>query len=115
MKSMPRCGCAPWARSEMPALSSHNGSATLLAFPGAAAGSDTAAIAAAFKAHRLPELLAAQLLRAAGGCPQAGLESGLARALAMRMEFEPLDLARSRGVLLIGAAGAGKSAAAAAI
>jgi flagellar biosynthesis protein FlhF len=97
----------------MAALSTVRESATLIAFPGAESGQATATLAAALKAHRLPELLAAQLLRAAGGTTDP--EAGLAHALAGRMTLEPLDLEQARCILLIGAGGADKSAAAAAI
>jgi hypothetical protein len=87
-------------------------SATLLPFPGAAQNLSSGVIATALRRHRLPELLAAQLLRAAGDSePQAGL----ARALAARMGVMPLDFAGTRPILLLGAAGVGKSAVAAAI
>jgi flagellar biosynthesis protein FlhF len=87
--------------------------ATLLAFPGAGQNQHSGAIAAALRRHRLPERLTAQLLRATAGAsdPQAAL----ARALASRMTVEPLDLSAARPILLIGASGAGKSRAAAAI
>jgi flagellar biosynthesis protein FlhF len=97
----------------MPALSTPAGSATLLAFPGAAAGNAAAIIAAALKAHRLPELLAARLLRGAGGFSDP--EIALTNALAALIKLEPLDLEQARGILLIGAADAGKSQAASAI
>jgi flagellar biosynthesis protein FlhF len=97
----------------MPALSSSRESATLLAFPGAVPGHAAAAIATALKAHRLPELLTAQLLRAAGSVTDP--QTALADALAARMAVEPLDLEQARGILLIGAGGAGKSMTAAAI
>ena len=96
----------------MGALSTSSGSATLIAFPGGG-GNANAVIAAALKAHRLPELLAAQLLRGAGGF--ADPETALTDALASRIRLEPLDLERARGILLIGADNAGKSLAASAI
>jgi flagellar biosynthesis protein FlhF len=97
----------------MAALSVTRQSATLIAFPGAPSGHGVAAIAAALRAHRLPELLAAQLLRAVGnaGDPLAAL----AQALAARMRLQPLNLERAHGVLLMGVQGAGKSTVAAAI
>jgi hypothetical protein len=82
-------------------------SATLLSFPGARPGDAQAEIAAAFKAHRLPELLAAQLLRAAHCHSDA--KSALTEALAIEIKSEALDLRKARGILLIGACGAGKS------
>lgn len=97
----------------MPALSTSSGSATLIAFPGAATGNANAAIAAALKAHRLPEFLSAQLLRGAGGV--ADPETALADALAARIRLAPLDLEKARGILLIGADDADKNLAAAAI
>jgi flagellar biosynthesis protein FlhF len=97
----------------MAALSTFPGSATLIAFPGAATGNASAAIAAALKAHRLPEFLSAQLLRGAGGF--ADPETALTDALAARIRLEPLDLEKARGILLIGADDADKHLAAAAI
>jgi flagellar biosynthesis GTPase FlhF len=97
----------------MVALSTRSGSADLIVFPGAPCAHGGAAIAAALKRHRLPELLVAQLLRAAG--PSADPETALADALAARMKLEPLNLDQAHGILLIGASGAGKSTAAAAI
>lgn len=93
------------------ALPAH--SATLLAFPGMGSGRAAAAIAPALKAHRLPELLAAQLLRAVGSADD--VHGALTAALAARMTIRPLDLAHAHGVLLVGPSGAGKSTAAAAI
>jgi flagellar biosynthesis GTPase FlhF len=95
----------------MAALSTTSESATLIAFPGGR--EDRCAIAAALKAHRLPELLAAQLLRASKD--EADPHKALAKALAARMHLAPLDLDGLNGILLIGASGAGKSTAAAAI
>ena len=97
----------------MPALSTSSGSATLIAFPGAASGNVATIIASALKAHRLPELLASQLLRGTGGF--ADPEIALTNALAARITLEPLDLEQAHGILLIGAADAGKSLAASAI
>jgi hypothetical protein len=97
----------------MVALSPRSGSADLIAFPGVPAGNAGGAIAAALKAHRLPELLAARLLRAAGPSPDP--ETALADALAAHMTLEPLKLERAQSILLIGASGAGKSTASAAI
>lgn len=96
----------------MAALSHTQEGATLLAFPGPANPS-TGIVAAALKAHRLPELLAAQLLRAGAG--EFDPHAALARALAARMKVAPLDLEQARAILLIGPSGAGKSTAAAAI
>jgi flagellar biosynthesis protein FlhF len=97
----------------MGALSTSSGSATLIAFPGAAAGQANAAIATALKAHRLPEFLSAQLLRGAGGF--ADPETALTDALAARIHLAPLDLEKARGILLIGADDADKHLAASAI
>jgi hypothetical protein len=97
----------------MTALCAARESATLLAFPGAAREISTGVIAAALRRHRVPDLLAAQLLRAGAGI--ADPEKALARALSSRMMVEPLDLEAAHGILLIGASGAGKSQAAAAI
>lgn len=96
----------------MAALSHHRESATLLAFPGARQDIAAGVIAAALRRHRLPELLTAQLLRAASG---ADPHAALARALSSRMGVTPLDLDTARPILLLGESGAGKSAVAAAI
>jgi hypothetical protein len=90
----------------------HREGATLLAFPGAAQNIANGVIATALRRHRLPELLAAQLLRSAR---DADPHAALTRALSSRMGVEPLDLASRRPLLLIGASGVGKSAVAAAI
>lgn len=92
-------------------LSAHG--ARLLAFPGLRSGHAAAAIAPALKAHRLPELLAAQLLRAAGSGSDP--HEALTAALKARMRVEALDLARTHGILLVGPSGSGKSSVAAAI
>jgi hypothetical protein len=96
----------------MAALCAHRESATLLAFPGATQNISSGVIAAALRRHRVPELLAAQLLRLATA-PDP--HTALARALSSRMGVTPLDLAGSRPILLIGAEGVGKSAVAAAM
>jgi hypothetical protein len=88
-------------------------SATLLAFPGVRQNFSSGAIAAALRRHRVPEKLAAQLLRASEGI--ADPQAALARALSSRMAVEPLELDAQRAILLIGASGAGKSQVAAAI
>jgi len=95
------------------ALAAAHPGATLLAFPGLGSGRAAAIVAPALKAHRLPELLAAQLLRAIG--PADDPLTALTAALAARMTVRPLDLERTHGVLLAGPSGAGKSTAAAAI
>jgi len=97
----------------MAALSQTRDSATLLAFPGAAQNLSSGIIAAALRRHRLPELLTAQLLRAVAGATDP--HTALTRALSARMGVQPLDLSASRPILLIGAAGVGKSTVAAAI
>ncbi len=97
----------------MTALHRHQQSATLLAFPGAAHNLSSGVIAAALRRHRLPEKLAAQLLRAAIGNPDP--QAALAEALDTHMTLEPLNLDSARPILLIGESGVGKSAAAAAI
>ena len=97
----------------MTALAQHPQSATLLAFPGAAPHLSSGVIATALRRHRLPERLAAQLLRATVG--SADPQIALAEALDTRMTAEPLDLETARPILLIGESGAGKSAVAAAI
>jgi len=95
----------------MAALASHN--ATLLAFPGMGSSRAASVIAPALKAHRLPELLAAQLLRSAG--PGDDPHAALTAALAARMVVKPFELACAHGILLVGPSGAGKSTVAAAI
>jgi hypothetical protein len=97
----------------MGALSATRESATLLAFPGAAREISTGVIAAALRRHRVPEDLAAQLLRASAGIGDP--EAALTRALSPRMMVEALDLEAAHSILLIGASGAGKSQVAAAI
>ena len=97
----------------MTALSRHRESATLLAFPGVAHNLSSGVIAAALRRHRLPERLAAQLLREATDSPDP--QAALAGALDAHMTLEPLELDAARPILLIGASGAGKSAVAAAI
>jgi hypothetical protein len=88
------------------ALAAQTSGAVLLSFPGAPTGTGPAAIAAALKAHRLPDRLAAQLLRAA--LPGADALAALTIALAGRMKSDPIDLASARGILLLGAAGSGQ-------
>lgn len=88
------------------------GQAAVLSFPRA----DTRAIlGAALKRHRLPELLTAQLLREAGKFPDVSADAALAFALDGRMTSAPIDFEKARGILLVGASGAGKSAVAAKI
>jgi hypothetical protein len=96
----------------MAALYAHRESATLLAFPGAAQTIASGVIAASLRRHRVPELLTAQLLRLATA-PDP--HTALTWALSSRMSVAPLDLAGPRPILLLGAAGAGKSTVAAAM
>lgn len=86
------------------------GQAAVLAFP---RGDQRWALGSALKRHRLPELLAAQLLREAGKFPDATAALGL--ALENRMRTAPINFDKARGILLVGASGAGKSAVAAKI
>lgn len=95
----------------MQPLSTHG--ARLLAFPAPSKGHAARVIGPLLKAHRLPELLAAQLLRAAGAGENP--HTALTAALSARMRVEPLDIARAHGILLVGPSGAGKSSVAAAI
>ena len=96
----------------MAALSRPRESATLLAFPGAGQNIANGVIAAALRRHRVPELLASQLLRLANA-PDP--HTALSRALSARMGVAPLALSTTRPILLIGAEGVGKSSVAAAI
>jgi flagellar biosynthesis GTPase FlhF len=89
-------------------------SATLLSFP-SEAQSPRGALFAALRRHRLPELLIEDLLQRAAEWEGYAPSEALACALAQRMKVEALDLLRARGVLLLGASGAGKSAVAAKI
>ncbi len=86
--------------------------AAVLAFPRA---DQRAALGSALKHHRLPELLAAQLLREAAKFPEVSADAALAFALDGRMTCAPLDFDKARGILLVGPSGAGKSAVAAKI
>jgi flagellar biosynthesis protein FlhF len=79
----------------------------ILAFPRADA---RAALGSALKRHRLPELLAAQLLREAAKFPEVSADAALALALDGRMTSAPIDFEKARGILLVGAGGSGKSA-----
>jgi len=67
------------------------------------------------KRHRLPESLAQALVREASTFSDAGVDGALARALDQRLKPKPIDLEKARGILLVGPAGAGKSAVAAKI
>src|ERR1700743_624983 len=106
MKSMPPCGCAPWARSEATmALAQISGN--LVAFPRADLRHT---LGAAMKRHRLPENLAQALGRDAGNFPDLPADAALACALTQRLVPAPIDLEKARGILLVGPSGAGKSA-----
>jgi flagellar biosynthesis protein FlhF len=96
----------------MGALIQFRESATLLNFP-RAARSARSLIAAALKHHRLPEVLAEEVLRDIG--TEDNPEVVLAAALGKRMRAQPIDFETARGVLLLGPLGAGKSAVAAKI
>ena len=87
-------------------------SAAIVAFPRVNA---RAAISDALKRHRLPELLTAQLVREAGRFIDVSADAALAFALDSRMISAPIDFEKARGILLVGAGGAGKSAVAAKI
>jgi len=89
-------------------------SATLLAFPRARAALP-AEIGAALKFHRLPDMLAAGLVRDAANWPGYRPHEALACAIAARSGQAPIDFEKARGILLLGPAGAGKSAVAAKI
>lgn len=69
----------------------------------------------ALKHHRLSETLAAQLVREAARFPDVTADAALAFALDQRIVCQPIDFDRARGILLVGPAGAGKSAVAAKI
>jgi flagellar biosynthesis protein FlhF len=67
------------------------------------------------KRHRLPENLAHILVREAAKFPEVTVDAALAFAIAQHLKPDPIDLEKARGVLLVGPAGAGKSAVAAKI
>lgn len=69
----------------------------------------------ALKHHRLPEALAASLVREAQKFPDVPADAALAYALDQRMKPAPIDFEKARGILLVGPVGAGKSAVAAKI
>ncbi len=69
----------------------------------------------ALKRHRLPEGLANALVREASKFPDVSADAALAFALDQRMAPAPIDFEKARGILLVGPAGAGKSAVAAKI
>ena len=85
---------------------------TVVAFPRADL---RAALGTALKRHRLPENLAGALVREAAQFPEVSADAALAFALAQRMAPAPIDFEKARGILLVGPAGAGKSAVAAKI
>jgi flagellar biosynthesis protein FlhF len=85
--------------------------AILLAFP--RSQTPRGRLAAALKYHRLPELLAATLIRDSAEWPDRSEEDALACVLAARLCIVPIDLEKARGILLVGPHGAGKSAVAA--
>ena len=87
-------------------------SGNLIAFPRASMRN---VLGESMKHHRLPEALAQALVRDAAGCPEAGIDTALAFALAKRLKSQPIDLEKARGILLVGPAGSGKSAVAAKI
>lgn len=89
-------------------------SATLLSFPNEAR-SPRGVLVAALRRHRLPELLIEELVQLAAAWPGYEPAEALACALAGRMKVEAIDFANARGILLLGPAGAGKSAVAAKI
>src|ERR1700680_439068 len=69
----------------------------------------------AVKRHRLPEELGQALVREAANFPEVSPDTALSCALARRMHLAPIDFEKARGILLVGPAGAGKSAVAAKI
>jgi flagellar biosynthesis protein FlhF len=94
------------------ALSASTGNGSIVAFPRADL---RAALGTALKRHRLPENLAGALVREAAQFPEVSADAALAFALAQRMAPAPIDFEKTRGILLVGPTGAGKSAVAAKI
>jgi flagellar biosynthesis protein FlhF len=92
------------------ALVTSSQSATLLTFPQL-----RTPLGAALKRHRLPESLAAALVREAAEFPELDAAAALSTAIAQRLTPRPIDFEKARGILLVGPAGAGKSAVAAKI
>ncbi len=90
--------------------STQNGS--VLAFPRADL---RGLLGSALKRHRLPEALAAELVRDAQKFPDVSADAALAFALDGRMTPAPINFDKARGILLVGPTGAGKSAVAAKI
>ena len=72
-------------------------------------------LGAAMKRHRLPEELAQALVRDAASFADVNADAALACALARRLVPAPIDFEKTRGVLLVGPGGSGKSAVAAKI
>jgi flagellar biosynthesis protein FlhF len=89
-----------------------SGNGSILNFPRADL---RAVLGTALKRHRLPENLAAALVREAAQFPEVSADAALAFALAQRMAPAPIDFEKARGILLVGPSGAGKSAVAAKI
>ena len=85
----------------------------LIAFPRADLRNNL--LGAAMKHHRLPDGLGQDLVREAANFANVSINTALACTLALRMVHEPIDLEKARGILLVGPAGAGKSAVAAKI
>lgn len=94
------------------ALSASTETGAVLAFPRADL---RGLLGAALKRHRLPETLANALVREASKFPDISADAALAFALDQRMAPAPIDFEKARGILLVGPAGAGKSAVAAKI
>jgi len=72
-------------------------------------------LGAAVKRHRLPEDMGQSLVREAANFANVSTHTALSCALALRMNHEPIDFEKARGILLVGPAGAGKSTVAAKI
>jgi len=72
-------------------------------------------LGAAIKRHRLPEDLGQAVVREAANFANVSAHTALSCALALRMNHEPIDFEKARGILLVGPAGSGKSAVAAKI
>ncbi len=72
-------------------------------------------LGAAVKRHRLPESLGQELVREAADFPDLSADAALASAIARRIKPAPIDFETTRGILLVGPRGAGKSAVAAKI
>src|SRR4051812_25849915 len=109
MKSMPRCGCAPWARSEALTMGLN---ANLETFP---RGDRRARLGPAMKRRRWPESRGQALVREAANFPEVSADAALAFAIAQRLPQAPIDFQAARGTLLAGPRGPGKSAVAAKI